>query len=70
MPNRVAIIGVGITPFRARYMDKTYFELAFDATKQALDDANKNGAQITHKDLQSTVYGIYNELIISQFFII
>ena len=62
MPNRVAIIGVGITPFRARYLDKTYFELAYDATKLALDDANRNGAQITHKELQSTVYGIYNEL--------
>ena len=64
---KVAIIGVGITPFRARYLDKTYFELAYDATKLALDDANKNGAEISHKDLQSTVYGIYNELFERQF---
>jgi acetyl-CoA C-acetyltransferase len=64
---KVAIIGVGITPFKARYLDKTYFELAFDATKLALEDANKNGAQISHKDLQSTVYGIYNELFERQF---
>ena len=64
---RVAIIGVGITPFKPRYIDKTYFELAYDATKLALEDANKNGAEITHKHLQSTVYGIYNELFERQF---
>jgi acetyl-CoA C-acetyltransferase len=67
MPNRVAIIGVGITNFKPRYLDKTYFELAYDATKLALTDANKNGAEITHKDLESTVYGIYNELFERQF---
>jgi len=33
---KVAIIGIGITPFRARYLDKTYFELAYDATKLLL----------------------------------
>ena len=64
---KVAIIGIGITPFKARYLDKTYFELAYDATKMALEDANNNGAEITHKDLQSTVYGIYNELFERQF---
>ena len=64
---KVAIIGVGITPFKARYLDRTYFELAYDGTKLALEDANKNGAEITHKDLQSTVYGIYNELFERQF---
>ncbi|MDX1797828.1 MAG: hypothetical protein R3255_04190, partial [Candidatus Lokiarchaeia archaeon] len=64
---KVAIIGIGITPFKARYLDRTYFELAFDATKLAISDAQKNGASITHKDLQSTVYGIYNELFERQF---
>lgn len=64
---KVAIIGIGITPFKARYLDKTYFELAYDATKLAVEDANNNGAEITHKDLQSTVYGIYNELFERQF---
>ena len=67
MKKRVAIIGVGITPFKTRYLDKTYFELAYDATKLALEDANTNGAEITHKELQSTVYGIYNELFERQF---
>jgi len=55
MLKKVAIIGVGITPFKARYMDKTHFELAYDATKLALDDANNNGAEITHNNLESTV---------------
>jgi acetyl-CoA acetyltransferase len=64
---KVAIVGIGITPFKARYLDKTYFELAYDATKLALEDANKNGAEISHKELQSTVYGIYNELFERQF---
>ncbi|MFX0074188.1 MAG: thiolase family protein [Candidatus Hermodarchaeota archaeon] len=64
---KVAIIGVGITTFRARYLDKTYFELAYDATKLALEDANKNGAEINHNNLESAVYGIYNELFERQF---
>ena len=64
---KVGIIGVGITPFKPRYIDKTYFELAYDATKLALEDANKNGAEINHKDIQSAVYGIYNELFERQF---
>ena len=64
---RVAIIGVGITPFRSRYLDKTYFELAYDASKLAIADCNKQGIDITHKDLESTVYGIYNELFERQF---
>ncbi len=46
---KVAIIGVGIVPFRARYLDKIYFELAYDATKFAMDDANKNGAELPIK---------------------
>lgn len=45
------IIRIGIAPFKARYLDKTYFELAYDATKLALEDTNKNGVEITHKDL-------------------
>ncbi len=33
----------------------------------ALEDANGNGAAITHNDLETTVYGIYNELFERQF---
>ncbi|MEQ1877796.1 MAG: thiolase family protein [Bdellovibrionia bacterium] len=53
---RVAIIGVGTTQFRPRWKDKTYFELAFDAGKDAFQDAG-----IKHTDVDSVVYGIYNE---------
>jgi len=61
MPNKVAIIGVGITPFRARYLDKTYFELAYDATKLALDDAKK----MAHKLLIKIYNLLYMEFIMS-----
>ncbi len=54
---KVAIIGFGMTPFKARRPDKTYFELAYDATNEALQDAG-----ITIKDVDSAVYGIYNDL--------
>ncbi len=54
---RVAIVGVGTTPFKPRFIDKTYFELAFDAAKDAFTDA-----EIKHTDVESTVYGIYNDL--------
>ncbi len=35
----VAVIGVGQTPFKTHYADRTYVELAQDAAKAALDDA-------------------------------
>lgn len=53
---RVAIIGVGTTQFKPRWKDKTYFELAFDAGRDAFKDAG-----IKHTDIDSVVYGIYNE---------
>src|SRR5271163_1111750 len=53
---RVAIIGVGTTPFRPRFKDKTYYELAFDAAKETFADAG-----ISHTQIDSAVYGIYNE---------
>jgi acetyl-CoA C-acetyltransferase len=62
MARKVAIIGCGITQFKARWPDKTYFELAYDATDEALKDAG-----ITIKDIDSAVYGIYNELFQRQF---
>jgi len=59
---KVAIIGFGMTPFKARWPDKTYFELAYDACNEALQDAG-----ITIKDVDSAVYGIYNDLFERQF---
>ena len=42
MQKEVAIIGIGITPFKARYLDKTYFELAYDATKRVVGKEPKD----------------------------
>src|ERR1700744_1350171 len=53
---KVAIIGAGTTAFRPRWKDRTYFELAFDAAKMTFEDAG-----IKHTDVDSAVYGIYNE---------
>ncbi|MBI4575053.1 MAG: thiolase family protein [Planctomycetes bacterium] len=54
---RVAIVGVGNTPFRARWAEKTYFELAYDAVRAALEDAG-----LDRREVQSVVYGVYNDL--------
>ncbi len=59
---KVGIIGFGTTEFRARWVEKTYYELAFDAAKTALDDAG-----IDKKEIGGVVYGIYNELFERQF---
>ncbi len=60
--NKVAIVGFGTTPFRARWIEKTYYELAYDAAKLALEDAG-----IDKKEVGGVVYGIYNELFERQF---
>ncbi len=54
---RVAILGVGNTQFRARWVEKTYLDLAFDAAQAALGDAG-----LATADVESVVYAIYNEL--------
>ena len=59
---RVAIVGVGSTKFKARWIDKTYYELAFDAAKMAMTDAG-----ISRLDVDCAVYGIYNDLFQRQY---
>jgi len=59
---RVAIVGVGSTKFKARWIDKTYYELAFDAAKMAMKDAG-----ISRQDIDCAVYGIYNDLFQRQY---
>lgn len=59
---KVAIVGFGTTQFRARWKEKTYYELAFDAAKSALEDAG-----IGKKEVNGVVYGIYNEFFERQF---
>ncbi len=53
----VSIIGAGITPCKSRWVDRTYYGLAQMAVKEAVSDA-----QISIKDVDAVVYGIYNDI--------
>src|SRR5574342_1105412 len=55
--NRVAIGGAGITDCRSRWVEATYWELFQQATRRALEDAKCTAAEI-----DSVVYGIYNDI--------
>ena len=57
MARRVGIVGAAVTPFRARWYEKTYYELAQMATADALHDA-----AISVKDVDGVFYGIYNDI--------
>ena len=59
---RVAIVGMGTTKFRARWVEKTYFELAFEAAKMAIEDAG-----IEKDRIDCAVYGIYNDFFQRQY---
>jgi len=52
-PQKVAVIGVGETPFRSHNPEKTYVELAQDATRLALDDAG-----MSPDDVDTVVYSM------------
>ena len=54
--DKVAVVGVGNTPFKARHIDKTFPRLAYESVRAAMDDA---GA--AKEDIQSVVYSIYND---------
>jgi len=53
----VAIIGAGITPCKGRWVERTYYGLSQMAVKAAVEDA-----QISIKDVDAVVYGIYNDI--------
>jgi acetyl-CoA C-acetyltransferase len=57
MSRKVGIVGAGVTPFKGRWVDKTYYELAQMATVAALQDA-----AISIKDVEAAFYGIYNDI--------
>ncbi|MFH1240809.1 MAG: thiolase family protein [Pseudomonadota bacterium] len=59
---KVAIVGMGTTKFKARWLDKTYFELAFDAARMAMEDAG-----IGRDRIDCAVYGIYNDFFQRQY---
>ncbi len=54
---RVAVVGTGQTKFEARYPGMTYYELAFEAATGAMKDSG-----VGIGDIDSVVYGIYNDL--------
>jgi acetyl-CoA acetyltransferase len=45
---RVGIVGVGLIPWKVRYADKSYSELALDVTKAALQDAGISKDEVDH----------------------
>jgi acetyl-CoA C-acetyltransferase len=57
MTRRVGIVGAGVTPFRGKWLEKTYYELAQMATREAVKDAG-----ISIGEVDAVFYGIYNDI--------
>lgn len=57
MARRVGIVGAAVTPFKAKWYEKTYYELAQQATREAVKDAG-----ISINDVDGVFYGIYNDI--------
>ena len=57
MAKRVGIVGAAVTPFKAKWNEKTYYELAQMATREVVKDAG-----ISIKDVDAVFYGIYNDI--------
>src|SRR3990170_4339816 len=57
MARRVGIVGAAVTPFKAKWYEKTYYELAQMATAEALRDAG-----VSTKDVDAVFYAIYNDI--------
>lgn len=57
MARKVGIVGAAVTPFKTRWYEKTYYELAQMATVGAVQDAG-----ISIKDVEAAFYGIYNDV--------
>lgn len=57
MSKRVGIIGAAVTPFKATWREKTYYELAQMAVREAMKDA-----RMSIKDIDAAFYGIYNDI--------
>jgi acetyl-CoA C-acetyltransferase len=57
MSKKVGIVGAGVTPFKAKWNEKTYYELAQMALREAVKDA-----AISINDAEAIFYGIYNDI--------
>jgi acetyl-CoA C-acetyltransferase len=58
---RVGVIGIGQLPFKSRYPDKLYSELAHQAASEAIADAG-----LMFDDIESVVYSVYSENMMLQ----
>ena len=54
---KVGIVGAGITDCRGRWVEATYWDLFQQATRRACEDA-----KISTNEIDSVVYGIYNDI--------
>ncbi|MBN1336464.1 MAG: thiolase domain-containing protein, partial [Deltaproteobacteria bacterium] len=54
---KVGIVGAGITDCRSRWVEATFWDLFQQATRRACEDA-----KITTAEIDSVVYGIYNDI--------
>ncbi|MBU7006774.1 thiolase family protein [Phosphitispora fastidiosa] len=57
MSKKVGIVGAGVTPFKGKWVEKTYYELAQMATANTLKDAG-----MSINDIDGVIYGIYNDI--------
>jgi len=57
MAKKVGIVGAAVTPFKGKWYEKTYYELAQMATREAVRDA-----AMSIKDVDAVFYGIYNDI--------
>jgi acetyl-CoA C-acetyltransferase len=57
MTRRIGIVGAGVTPFKGAWREKTYYDLAQMAAREAVRDA-----QIHIRDVDAAFYGIYNDI--------
>jgi acetyl-CoA acetyltransferase len=57
MRRRVGIVGAGITECRGRWVEKTYWDLFQTAVREVLESA-----KMTIDEVDSVVYGIYNDI--------
>ena len=61
LSRKVAVMGLGQMPFKTRYADRNYQELAFEASALAMDDAG-----IGIDDVSSAIYAIYSDMLLRQ----
>jgi acetyl-CoA C-acetyltransferase len=57
MGRKVGVVGAGVTPFKGRWVEKTYYALAQDAVRVTLENTG-----IPVKEVEAVVYGIYNDI--------